>query len=106
MYIIQLLFPCFQMNQVLILNEILVLPDDLAKRMNVSSIVLSTALSAPGITAIAPLVTRSLAPGCVFSMFVRWTSSQTRYLRIRRDTDYVWKHLLDECIIFTLVLFS
>ena len=67
------------------------LPDDLAKRMNVSSIVLSTALSAPGIieraTAIAPLVSRSLAPGCVLSMFVRWTSSQTRYLFIRRGTN-------------------
>lgn len=80
------------MHQML-LDEIHDLPDDLAKRMNVSSIVLSTALSAPGIieraTAIAPLVSRSLAPGCVFSMFVRWTSSQTRYLQIRRGTDYV-----------------
>lgn len=74
-------------------TEVHELPDDFAKRMNVSSIVLSTALSAPGIieraTAIAPLVSRSLAPGCVFSMFVRWISSQTRYLWIRRGTYYV-----------------
>ena len=74
------------------LDEINDLPDDLAKRINISSIVLSTALSAPGIieraTAMAPLVSRSLAPGCVFSRFVRWTSSQVRYLRIRRGTDY------------------
>ena len=70
--------------QQILLDGIRDLPDDLANRMKVSSIVLSTALSAPGIieraTAIAPLVSRSLAPGCVFSKFVRWTSSQTRYL--------------------------
>lgn len=51
----------FSDNQVLP-NEIHDLPDDLAKRMNVSFIVLSTAQKAPGIieraTAIAPL-----APG-------------------------------------------
>lgn len=51
------------------------LPGDLAKRINVSSIVLSTALRDPGIieraTAIAPFASKSLAPGCVFSMFVR-----------------------------------
>lgn len=60
-------------------------PEDFAKRMNVSSIVLSTALSAPGIieraTAIAPLVSSSFAPGCVLSRFIRKSSSQTRYLR-------------------------
>ena len=56
--------------------------------MKVSSIVLSTALSAPGIieraTPIAPLVIRYLAPGWVFSKFVKWMSSHARYLKKKR----------------------
>lgn len=60
-----------------------------AKRINVSSIVLSTAHSAPGIidraTAIAPLDSNSFAPGCVFSRFVRKISCQVRYLVRKKE---------------------
>lgn len=52
--------------------------------MNVSSMVLSTALSDPGIkeraTAIAPFLSRSVAPGCVVSRLVRNMSSHAKYL--------------------------
>lgn len=75
------------------------LPGDLAKRMNVSSIVLSTALSAPGIieraTAIASFVSSSLAPGCVFSRFVRWSSCQTRYLGMKHMDERVVDNTID-----------
>ena len=88
------------MNQVSI-DEIQDLPGDLAKRMNVSSIVLSTADSAPGIieraTAIAPFESRFMAPGCVFSRFVRWTSSQTRYLWISGGIHICYFNYFEYC---------
>ena len=65
------------------------LPDDFAKCINVSSIVLSTAHSAPGIidraSAMVPLDSNSFAPGCVFSMFVRKSSCQVRYLMRKKE---------------------
>lgn len=60
-------------------------PFDFANFMKVSSIVLSTALSAPGMreraTAMAPFLSRSVAPGCDNSILLRKASSHTRYLQ-------------------------
>ena len=60
----------------------------MADFINVSSIVLSTALRAPGIrdlaTAMAPFLSRSVAPGCDSSKLVMNTSNQSKYLCIGR----------------------
>ena len=65
------------------------IPADFANFMKVSSIVLSTALRAPGIreraTAMPPFSRSSLAPGWESSMLVRNNSNQVKYLDKHRD---------------------
>ena len=69
-----------------------IIPDDLAKRMNVSSMVLSTAHSVPGMrdlaTAMAPCSSRCLELGCVVPMLVRNTSNHARYLPREKELNY------------------
>ena len=61
-----------------------VIHEDFANFINVSSMVLSTALRASRIkeqaTAMASFVSSSVAPGCVDSILVRKASNQVRYL--------------------------
>jgi len=69
---------------IFIKQDKIIIPADFANFMNVSSMVLSTALKAPGIsdraTAMPPFLSNSLAPGCDLSMFVKNKSNHTKNL--------------------------
>ena len=69
-------------------------PGSFANFMKVFSIVLSMSQSDPGMTVRAapstPLSIKSIAPGCVNSRFVKYTSNQVRFLRKKMINKSIW----------------